>query len=223
MTATQRVRRIYALLAAEYGDAGAHDRGRLRGDPLDSLIKTVLSQNTSNQNSDRAFAALKARYPTWEAVLAAPVAELEASIRVGGLAGIKAPRIQTMLASIRAAHGALSLRAIEAMDRDQATRYLMAFEGVGRKTAACVLLFALQQPVFPVDTHCLRVGSRLRLLPPNCTADRAHEILDRTAPDDLKLGLHINMVVHGRRRCRPRRPMCSGCPVLRFCSYPAKG
>lgn len=218
-----RVRRITDRLWAEYGDGSEHERTRLQRDPLESLIKTILSQNTSDVNSDRAFASLKHAFPSWQEVLDAPEAALADSIRAGGLANIKAPRIQALLRSVKAAHGALDLSDLRGMEPFRAREYLESFHGVGRKTAACVLLFALQQPVFPVDTHCLRIGKRLRLVAPSASADTAHEVLDRAVPDDCKLRLHVSMVRHGRARCRPSHPDCEACPVRRLCSYPAVG
>lgn len=215
-----RLRRITELLWAEYGDGSHHERTRLRRDPLESLIKTILSQNTSDVNADRAFANLRGALPTWQAVMEAPEGDVADSIRAGGLANIKAPRIQALLRSVKAAHGALDLSDLSRMDPAEAREYLESFHGVGRKTAACVLLFALQQPVFPVDTHCLRIGKRLRLLAPSCGADAAHEVFDRVVPDECKLELHVSMVRHGRARCRPSKPDCDGCPVARFCAYP---
>jgi endonuclease-3 len=216
----KRVRRITERLWDEYGEGSDHERTRLRRDPLDSLIKTILSQNTSDVNSDRAFESLKKSFPTWEEALEAPEEALADSIRAGGLANIKAPRIQSLLRSIEAAHGALHLEKLHDMPPDEARDYLEGFKGVGRKTAACVLLFALQRPVFPVDTHCLRIGRRLRLIPEHSTADSAHEAFDAIVPDECKLKLHVTMVRHGRARCRPSDPDCEGCTVRRLCAYP---
>jgi len=216
----QRVERITAALWGKYGDETLEARTRLRSDPLDSLVKTILSQNTSDVNSDRAFARLKERFPTWPEALAADVGDVEEAIRIGGLANIKAPRILELLASIKAAHGALDLGALADLRTDEAEAQLLHYHGVGRKTAACVLLFALQRPAFPVDTHCLRIARRLRLVPPACSADRAHDVLDGVVPDELKLRLHVSMVIHGRRRCRPTSPSCEGCPIRRWCAYP---
>jgi len=221
LTTRQRIERITAALWGEYGDETLEARTRLRSDPLDSLVRTILSQNTSDVNSDRAFARLKERFPTWSQVLAADVGEVEEAIRVGGLANIKAPRILGLLASVNAAHGALDLSGLADLPAGEVQRRLLRYHGVGRKTAACVLLFALGRPAFPVDTHCLRIARRLRLVAPSCSADRAHDVLDKVVPDELKLKLHVSMVMHGRRRCRPTAPSCEGCPVRRWCAYPS--
>lgn len=223
LQAARRVRRITELLWREYGEDSHHERTRLRRDPLDSLVKTILSQNTSDVNSDRAFADLKQAFATWEEVAEAPVEALAQAIRAGGLSNIKAPRIQALLRSVRAAHGALDLSSLHSMEPGAAREYLEGFRGVGRKTAACVLLFSLQQPAFPVDTHCLRIGKRLRLIPASVSADAAHDVFDRIVPDECKLELHVSMVRHGRARCRPTNPDCVACPVRRYCAYPEVG
>lgn len=196
------------------------------GDPLDSLIATVLSQNTSDVNSHRAFGQLKARFPRWENALAARPSQIASAIRLGGLADIKARRIKRMLRAVEEDRGALDLSFLKRMKVPQALGYLTALPGVGPKTAACVLLFSLKRPAFPVDTHVLRVSKRLGLLPPNTTMARAHELYEimlsggpagkRWSNGDM-LALHLGLVQHGRRICVARRPRCEICPLYDLC------
>jgi len=212
----QRVRRIDALLAEEYG-VKVPPKGRR--DPVAALVGTILSQNTNDANSSRAFASLVERFPRWEDVLAADDAEVADAIRPGGLANIKAPRIRRILSEIRDAHGSFDLGFLAQRLVEDSMAYLTGYTGVGAKTAACVVLFALALPAFPVDTHVLRTTERLRLVPEGATAEAAHRLLEKLVPDGLKYQLHLNLVAHGRARCRPTRPRCAGCPVRRLCGY----
>ncbi len=214
------VRAIDRLLAREYGRRPPASK---RPEPLDSLVRTILSQNTSGVNSARAFENLRRRFPSWDSAAQAPVREIAQAIRVGGLANTKAPRIRAILRALRQARGRCDLSHIKRMAPDQAIRFLCQLPGVGVKTAACVVLFSLGKPAFPVDTHVLRVSKRLGLIPQRCTAERAHKLLAPLVPDELKLQLHLNMIAHGRARCRPRNPRCAGCPVAKYCTYFAAG
>lgn len=189
------------------------------GDPLATLILTILSQATSDTNSGRAFRELRSRFPTWEAVLTAPVEEVAAAIRSGGLAEQKAARIRRLLAQIKETHGSLDLDFLKSWDPGEAYRYLVSFEGVGPKTAACVLLFALKRPAFPVDTHILRISRRLGLVDPKCNAERAQEELSTRVPPEAAYSLHVNLIEHGRRVCHPARPGCSNCPLTSECEH----
>lgn len=203
----------------------SHARG---GDPLDSLIGTVLSQNTTDVNSHRAFERLKERFPAWDDVLAARPARIAAAIRPGGLGEIKSKRIKRILREIERERGKLDLSFLRRMTVPEGRDYLTSLPGVGPKTAACVLLFSLGKPAFPVDTHVLRVSKRLGLLPPKTTMERAHEafeaMLNSAGPDredrwsvgDM-LALHLGLVRHGRRICTARRPRCGVCPLRDLC------
>lgn len=193
-----------------------------RADPLDELILTVLSQNTSDANSGRAFALLKSRYPTWEAVAEAPVEAIEEAIRPAGLAPQKAPRIFAMLKEIKAREGGYSLDRLERMPTNEVIEYLTSLHGVGLKTAACVLMFSLGRPVMPVDTHVHRVALRLGLVPKGCSADRAHHILQALLPEDQVYPVHINMIRHGRTVCTARSPKCGACPLAGGCPTAAE-
>ena len=190
--------------------------------PLDELILTILSQNTNDRNRDRAYAALRARFPTWEEALRADRADLEAAIRAGGLARVKSRVIQEVLARVKRDHGRLDLEALRRMPLEEARRYLTGLRGVGEKTARCVLLFACGRPVFPVDTHIHRVARRLGWVPERATPGHSHEFLGRLIPGDRCFTAHLNLIRLGRRVCRPRRPSCPSCPLLRLCRYAAR-
>ena len=190
------------------------------GDPLDVLIATVLSQNTSDVNSHRAFAQLKAKFPSWAEALAARPSQLASAIRRGGLAEVKARRIKQILREIEDDRGKLDLSFLGRKPVREARQYLTALPGVGPKTAACVLLFSLKRPAFPVDTHVLRVSKRLGLIPTNTTMERAHELYEMMLEEWMArdmLALHLGLVDHGRRICIARRPRCEVCSLFDLC------
>jgi endonuclease-3 len=184
---------------------------------LDSLVLTVLSQNTNDGNSGRAFAQLKARFPTWEAVLKAPRRQVAAAIRVGGLAEIKSGRIQQILRRIQQEQGKLDLEFLRQMPVDGVQGYLLSLPGIGRKTAAVLMLFQLDLPVFPVDTHIHRVSKRLGLVPPTTSAERAHDMFDAMLKPKQMFPLHVGLILHGRGVCTARRPRCPECLLLDLC------
>lgn len=188
-----------------------------RREALDSLIATVLSQNTSDINSGRAFAALKARFPDWEQVLTARPRQIAAAIRSGGLADIKSVRIKRILQQIEQDQGRLDLSVLGRLPVEEARDYLVSLPGIGKKTAAVVLLFALGKPIFPVDTHVLRVSKRLGLIPPKTTMDRAHDIFDAMLKPDQMLPLHLGLIRHGREVCLAARPRCHLCVLSELC------
>jgi endonuclease-3 len=187
--------------------------------PLDELVATILSQHTSDVNSGRAFAALRARFPTWADAAAADEADIADAIRSGGLGNLKAPRIQRVLSAIEIETGALSLDWLKDWPLAQARDWLLGLPGVGPKTAACVLLFSLGQPTMPVDTHVFRVGSRLGLIPGSADANHAHAWLDRLiGPNrDTIYALHLNLIRHGRTVCKARLPECGRCVLNDVC------
>jgi len=187
--------------------------------PVDELIYTVLSQNTADVNTDRSFAALRERFPTWEALRDAPIDEITAAIARGGLAATKAPRIKAILAALSSRSGRPDLDALDEMTDEQAQNYLRSLPGVGPKTAACVLLFSLGRPVMPVDTHVHRVARRLGLTDRRLTAEQAHPVLTQLAGPDPRdiYALHVDLVRHGRRICHARRPACERCPLAVVC------
>ena len=189
--------------------------------PLDELILTVLSQNTSDINCGRAYAAMRERYPRWQDVLAAPPAQLVAVLRPGGLANQKAPRIQAILAKLAVTPDGLDLGWLAGQEPEAAMAYLTALPGVGRKTASCVLLFSLGMPVMPVDTHIHRIALRLGLIGPRVSADAAHPLLTAITPPGRMLEAHLLLIEHGRRTCKARRPRCDGCVLLDLCPFGA--
>ena len=190
------------------------------GHPIAELVRTILSQNTNDFNRDTAYDRLRERFPSWVDVRDAPLDEVAEAIKPGGLAPTKAPRIQDVLRSIGDPEPDLDWLADA--PRDEAIAYLTALPGVGRKTAACVMIFALGRPEIPVDTHVYRVGGRLGLFPPKASFETAHdEMLRITDPEDA-YELHINLIEHGRRVCRPR-PRCNECALARMCVYRRAG
>lgn len=189
------------------------------GDVLEALILTILSQNTSDSNRDRAFAGLKEAFPTWEEASIAGVRGIEQAIRPGGLARVKARRIVRLLKDLKATDHGLTLEWLRRFPPQDAERALLNIPGVGKKTARCVLLFELGHPAFPVDTHILRVAKRLGWLEERATADRAHEVLARMIPPGAMHALHMNMIRLGRTVCRPKGPRCESCPLKKRCRY----
>ena len=185
------------------------------GDPVGELIKTVLSQHTNDRNRDVAFAALRQRFPAWEEVREAPVAEVEEAIRPGGLAKQKAPRIQAILEQIG---DPPRLDWLERAPREESLEFLLGLPGVGRKTAACVLIFTWGIPEIPVDVHVHRVGGRLGLFPPKASFERAHDEMLAIVPPEDAHEFHVNLIRHGRTVCRPK-PRCGECALRRMCPW----
>ena len=206
---------IHRLLIQEYGNR----RWQARADPLSELIGTILSQNTSDVNSARAFNALRAILPTWEDVRDAPVETVEAAIRPGGLSAIKAPRIQRVLAAITRERGNLDLAFLANLPIPEARRWLTSLDGVGPKTAACVLMFSLGKPVIPVDTHVHRLARRLGLVKNTATPEQTEEILESLLPPADRYVFHLNLIAHGRQVCKAQRPRCSDCVLACHCDY----
>jgi endonuclease-3 len=204
--------RVRALLQARFGEI---DKPVL--DPLDELVLTILSQSTTDANRDRGYTALRERYPTWAAVRAAPRSDVEDSVRVAGLAGQKAAAIQGALDRLQADRGVLDLDHLAPMTDEDALDYLTSFDGVGVKTAACVLCFSLRRPVLPIDTHVLRITRRLAWVPPKCNATRAHHLVEaRVEPAD-RFAMHMLLITHGRAICTARSPSCDVCPLDQLC------
>lgn len=186
---------------------------------IDELVATVLSQHTADTNSERAFTQLKTRFPDWQQVADAPVNEVADAIRCGGIADQKACRIQQLLAAIEAREGSIDLSRLHDLDDAAVETYLMSLPGVGPKTAACVLVFSMGRPAFPVDTHVHRIVRRLGWVPPNATADRTHQVLAAAVPPRIKYDLHLAMITHGRTVCRAQQPRCDRCVLRDMCAY----
>jgi endonuclease III len=221
-----RVLRIRERLRALYGVP----RMQPHGDPIAELVLTVLSQSTNDRNRDTAYLRLRERFPTWEGVRDAPVGEVEEAIRPGGISKVKSVRIKAILHAITAERspipqpdpaGELSLQWLSTAPLQEARDYLIALPGVGRKTAACVLLFAYGRRDVPVDTHVARVGTRLGLLRPGASFLELHEQMLALTPPGQELELHVNLLRHGRRTCHARSPACGSCGLARMC--PSRG
>jgi endonuclease-3 len=192
-------------------------------DPVGEIVNTILSQHTSDVNSGRAYASLRAAFPTWESVIDAPPELIAVSIRSGGLADQKAPRIQHALETILESRGAFDLAFLSSLARDDARDWLMSIHGVGPKTASCVLLFSLGMPVMPVDTHIHRVSLRLGIMPPSMSAEAGHEWLESLLGDDPQriYAFHVEMIQHGRQVCIARIPRCDDCFLRDICDFAA--
>jgi endonuclease III len=188
-------------------------------DPLEELILTVLSQHTSDVNASRAFASLRKRFSTWDRVARAPTSAVADAIRSGGLANVKAPRIQAILREIQAARGAHNLDHLASMSLGDARRWLTSLPGVGPKTASCVLLFSLGKSAFPVDTHVHRVIRRLGLAPAGASPEAVQDAVERAAcaDRDMLYRLHLNLIAHGRAVCRAQQPRCAACILSDRC------
>ena len=198
------------------------------GDPIAELVLTVLSQSTNDRNRDVAYLRLRDRLSSWEAVMQAPVAEVEEAIRPGGISKVKSARIKAILAAIASnpmepltGEHELSLDWLKDASVKEGRDYLVALPGVGRKTAACVLLFAYGKRDVPVDTHVSRVGMRLELLEPGAPFERLHDQMLALTPPGDELELHVNLLRHGRRTCHARKPACEECVLARMC--PSRG
>lgn len=186
-------------------------------DPVRNLILTILSQNTTDANRDRAYASLAARFPALEDLAAAGARDVEEAIRAGGLARAKARTILSLLGRLARERGGFDLSFLRRMPLAEARAYLTGFPGVGVKTASVVLLFSFGRPAFPVDTHILRVSKRLGLVSPSCDLSRATFLLEPHVPRGRHVPLHLNMIRLGRTICRPRAPRCPECPLLAVC------
>lgn len=204
---------ILRSLRSRYGEPRRYPR-RL---PIDDLVTTILSQHTSDVNTGRAYRSLRAVFPRWEDVVDAPDALIADAIRVGGLAEVKAPRIRKALQDIHDRVGSFDLSFLAELPIDEARNWLTALHGVGPKTASCVLLFSLDQPVMPVDTHVHRVSKRLGLISPRTTADQAHQLLEAIIPPEETFAAHMLFIRHGKSTCIARRPRCSDCILVQCC------
>jgi endonuclease III len=208
-------RQVYLRLLESYGEP----TWRPHLPPVDELVSTILSQNTSDTNRDMAFEALKLAFPTWQSVANAPPEEVVEAIRPAGLANQKGPRIQAALRQIEAEQGLMTLDFLRTMPLDEARNWLTSLNGVGPKTAAIVLLFALGRPAFPVDTHVHRVTRRLGLIAEGLSAEKAHEELERLADPQEFYAFHLNLIRHGRQVCKAREPRCEQCRLTDLCDF----
>jgi endonuclease-3 len=220
----RKTRKIDQILEEVYGRAGPADD---HTDPLVSLVRTILSQNTSDQNAGRAFAALEKRFPAaspkggidWEAVASAPTEAVADAIRSGGLANQKSERIQGILDWIRSEYGDYTLWPVCRMAPEAALALLTRQKGIGVKTAAVVLAFSCGMDLFPVDTHVHRVCRRLGLVGEKASAEKTFQIMQDRVDEGRSFALHIHMIRLGREVCRPRNPRCRECPLNGVCDY----
>jgi len=189
---------------------------------MDELVSTILSQNTNDLNRDRAFHALRMKFPTWEAVRDAGTRDVIAAIKPAGLANQKGPRIQQVLKEITKERGLLDLNFLADLPVEEARAWLTRFNGVGPKTAAIVLCFSLNKPAFPVDTHIYRVSGRTGLRPEKMNVEQAHPYLESVFPPDTYYAAHLNLIRLGREICNARKPLCWKCPILKLCDYKDK-
>ena len=211
--AARRAAEVLALLEAEQGAAIWEPRY----DPVSELVFTILSQHTSDLNSERAYVALRSRYASWEEVAAADPESVVETVRVAGLGNLKGPRIQAVLRRVHELRGELDLSFLRELSLSEAKAWLRALPGVGPKTAAVVLSFSLGMPAMPVDTHIHRVTRRLGHIGPRVTADQAHDALEALLPPDLVFRFHMAVIAHGRAVCRARRPLCTECVLREGC------
>jgi endonuclease III len=211
----RRIRAVQRRLRREQGEFAPKPRLPI----IDEVVATVLSQHTSDLNSERAFAQLKTRFPSWEQVADAPVGDVADAIRCGGIADQKARRIQQILAAIEEREGRIDLDRLRGLDDQTVESYLVSLPGVGPKTAACVLVFSMGRAAFPIDTHVHRVAARLGWIPPNTTADKAYRLLAPAVPADIRYDLHLALITHGRTICRAQRPRCGDCALRDLCAY----
>jgi endonuclease III len=217
MNLAERAEKIHQRLLEAYGQP----TWRNPLPAVDELVSTILSQNTNDVNRDRAFEALRDRFPSWEKVRDAEPEQVIQAIRSAGLANQKGPRIQEVLRSITEQRGSLDLNFLADLSLEEARTWLMNFKGVGPKTAAIVLLFSLGMPAFPVDTHIYRVSGRLGLRPQKLSVEQAHDHLSELFPADTYYAAHLNIIRLGREICQARRPNCAICPLMDLCDYAA--
>jgi len=207
------IEEVIELLEQEYGPR----KWQPDRDPIDVLIGTILSQNTSDANSGRAFASLKASFNSWKAVASAPAEHIAQVIKSGGLSQIKAVRIKQVLEQIEREQGRIRLDSLKSKSMSEAEDCLMRLPGVGHKTARCVLLFSLGKPSLPVDTHVFRVAKRLGLIDSRASIEKAHSLLQEQTPPSKVYQFHIHMIEHGRRVCHARQPRCNRCILRSAC------
>lgn len=186
---------------------------------LEMLVKIILSQATTGANSRRTFQNLKEHFGNWENLLNADESEIADAIRLGGLADQKSKVIKDIFHQVTNKHGSLSLNFVEKMPNEEAQKYLQSFRGIGPKTAACTLLFALHKEVFPLDTHIFRIFKRMGILPEKVTDKKAHLLLDELVPKGKFYSLHVNLIRLGKQTCRPQNPKCEECPLVEYCDF----
>jgi len=214
----KRIKKLSLKLEKIYGKK----RWKIHADPLSELIATILSQNTSDHNSHRAYFDLRSKFKTWDQVRKARLRSVADTIRSGGLADVKAQRIKDILNQIYEENHNLDMNFLKKWRTERIKAYLRRFKGVGEKTVACVLLFSLRRPAMPVDTHVLRVSKRLGLVPQKTDSKATEAILEELIPQNLIYQFHLNLIQHGRNMCKATNPRCESCVLLQNCHYGKK-
>ena len=210
----RNVEQILNLLVEEYGNR----KWRAHQDPISVLIQTILSQNTSDRNSNRAFNSLMDSFSSWEDIAGASIVDIAKSIKDGGLAKVKARYIKQVLNEISYKQGKFELDFLKQLPLDEARDWLRKLPGVGMKTASCVLLFSLEMPALPVDTHVFRIARRLSLIDSITSVEQAHRILESVIPHEAVYTFHVLVIEHGRKVCKAQRPLCFQCILRSICS-----
>ncbi|MDD1679316.1 MAG: endonuclease III, partial [Methanomicrobiales archaeon] len=220
--AVGRADRVRIVMAILEGYLGVPHQSAKRPRPLDMLIATVLSQNTNDKNSHRAYTRLREAYPQWPAVAHAPLARLKSLLKVGGMADQKARRIKEILKTVESRFGGYDLSAISRWTSERIMNELTSMNGIGPKTAACVCLFSLGRDIFPVDTHVHRLCTRLALVPGGGSPARTFQLMQDLVPRRKSYSFHTNLIRFGRRVCRSHNPACAMCPLYALCCYEGK-
>lgn len=214
-SATRAILSIAKLLRSSYG----RHRFSREADAVGELVKTILSQNTSDRNSHRAYNNLRRRFKNWDRLRRIKISAIKREIKIAGLANIKAPRIKSALDEIKKRVGSLNLDFLSGLETQTGYQFLKSIKGVGPKTAACVLLFSFKKPIMPVDTHIFRVTKRLGILDDKATHEEAQEYFSEVVPGNLIYEFHINLIAHGKEICIARNPRCPICNLKRLCKY----
>ena len=219
MKMPHNAKEILDAFEKHWGNEGNFSPELRHEDPLDGLILTLLSQNTNDKNRDKAFEKLKSEYPAWEKAAEAPIERIVDLIRIAGLGDTKAARMKQILAILKDKFGSYSINELKGWDPHMAREFLVSLPGVGVKTAACVLVFDLEMPAFPVDTHVARISRRLGWVPEKMAPDKIQEYLEGTLPPKRFRGAHLNIIQHGRGICPARKPDCIKCYAKKWCQF----
>ena len=211
--------RVLDGLDSVYGNEAAAAGSYSTGEPLDGLILTLLSQNTNDRNRDAAYASLRSKFPAWGDVARAEVSEIARAIKSAGLGDIKADRMKAILGRIALDFGGYTLAAMKGWEAERVREYLSSLHGIGPKTVACVMVFDLGLPAFPVDTHVARISRRLGWADKKAPPDKIQDFLESVVPPERCGGGHLNMIEHGRAVCRARGEECGACAVNGICRY----
>ncbi len=219
MKKPHHVKEILDAFEKHWGNEGRPSPELKHDEPLDGLMLTLLSQNTNDKNRDKAFEKLKAEYPKWDRVAEAPIEKVVDLIRVAGLGDTKAKHMKQILVILKEKFGRYSLIEMQKWKVEEAREFLVSLPGVGVKTAGCVLIFDLDMPAFPVDTHVARISRRLGWVPEKMAPDKIQEYLESTLPPERFRGAHLNIIEHGRGICSARKPDCKNCFAEKRCQF----